>query len=88
MMREKCKIKASMSLPLGIRKEAEICRKTVLEKYPGEIVMIRAEAEGLRFVAFHKKDGEGKWTRCPETYKIPFSSVLPEEAEGAESMDY
>jgi hypothetical protein len=50
--------------------------------------MIRAEAEGLRFVAFHKKDGEGKWTRCPETYKIPFSSVLPEEAEGAESMDY
>lgn len=88
MMREKCKIKASMSLPLGIRKEAEICRKTVLEKYPGEIVMIRAEAEGLRFVAFHKKDGEGKWIRCPETYKIPFSSVLPEEAEGAESMDY
>jgi hypothetical protein len=88
MMREKCKIKASMSLPFGIRKEAEICRKTVLEKYPGEIVMIRAEAEGLRFAAFHKRDGEGKWTRCPETYRIPFSSVLPEGAEGAESMEY
>jgi hypothetical protein len=88
MMREKCKIKAAMSLPLGIRKEAELCRKTVLEKFPGELVMIRAEAEGLRFAAFHKKDGEGKWIRCPETYKIPFSAVLPERVDDTESMDY
>jgi hypothetical protein len=88
MMREKCKIKASMSLPLGIRKEAEACRKVVLEKYPGELVMIRAEAEGLRFVAFHKKDGEGKWVRCPETYRIPFSAVLSERMDDAESMEY
>jgi hypothetical protein len=88
MMREKCKIKASMSLPLGIRKEAEACRKVVLEKYPDELVMIRAEAEGLRFVAFHKKDGEGKWVRCPETYRIPFSAVLSERMDDAESMEY
>ncbi len=86
VMREKCKIRASMSLPPGIRKEAEKYRKSLLERFPGELVMVRAESEGLRFAAFHKRDGEGKWTRIEETFPIPISAVLPEGSESADSQ--
>ncbi len=86
-MREKCKIKASMSLPYGIRKEAEKIRKSALEKFPGEIVMVRAESDTQSFAIFHRRYGEGKWERCPENVPIPLSSVLPEREAGAESMD-
>ncbi len=85
-MREKCKIRASMSLPPGIRKEAEKCRKSLLERFPGELVMVRAESEGLCFAAFHKKDGEGKWTRIDETFQIPIRAVIPEGSESADSQ--
>ena len=84
-MREKCKIRASMSLPPGIRKEAEKFRQTLLAKFPGEIVMVRAESEGLRFAGFHKVDGVGKWIRDNETCGIPLSAVLPPVEESAES---
>jgi hypothetical protein len=84
-MREKCKIRASMSLPPGIRKEAEKYRQTLLAKFPGEIVMVRAESEGLRFAGFHKRDGEGKWIRDTDTSPIPLSAVLPVVEESAES---
>jgi len=56
-----------MSLPPGIRTEAEKYRQTLLSKFPGEIVMVRAESEGLHFAGFHKRDGEGKWIRVDET---------------------
>ena len=84
-MREKCKIRASMSLPPGIRKEAEKYRQTLLTKFPGEIVMVRAESEGLRFAGFHKRDGEGKWIRDTDTSPIPLSAVLPAVEDGVES---
>jgi hypothetical protein len=76
-MREKCKIRASMSLPPGIRKEAEKYRQTLLAKFPGEIVMVRAESDGLCFAGFHKVDGVGKWIRDSDTCRIPLSAVLP-----------
>jgi hypothetical protein len=82
-MREKCEIRASMSLPPGIRKEAEKYRQTLLSKFPGEIVMVRAESNGLCFAGFHKVDGGGKWIRDTETSKIPVSAVLPSGGEGA-----
>jgi hypothetical protein len=82
-LREKCKMRASMSLPPGIRTEAEKYRQTLLAKFPGEIVMVRAESEGLHFAGFHKRDGEGKWIRVDETCKIPLSAVLPEGTDGA-----
>jgi hypothetical protein len=71
VMREKCKIKAAMSLPPGIRKEAEKVRKTALEKFPGKLVMVRAESDGQQFVVFHKCDGDPKWVRDSETFPIP-----------------
>jgi hypothetical protein len=83
-MREKCKIRASMSLPPGIRKEAEKFRQTLLAKFPGEIVMVRAESEGLRFAGFHKVDGVGKWIRDSVTCGIPLSAVLPPVEESVE----
>jgi len=84
-MREKCKLKAAMSL--GIRKEAEKCRKSALEQFPGEIVMVRAESEGLQFAIFHKRDGDRKWVRSPTTYPIPVSAVMPEQGDGDEVME-
>jgi hypothetical protein len=86
-MREKCKLKATMSLPLGIRKEAEKCRKSALEQFPGEIVMVRAESDDLQFAIFLKKDGDRKWVRSPISYPIPVSAVLPEQGDGAEEME-
>jgi len=86
IMREKCRIKASMSLPIGIRKAADNCRKDLLALYPGEIVMVRAESEGSKFVAFHKVDGDPKWTRHPETFAIPVSAVLSDK-DGATQME-
>ncbi len=86
-MREKCKIKASMSLPYSIRKEANKVRKAALEQFPGEIVMVRAESDTHAFAIFHKKDGEGKWVRSPENIPIPLSSVLPVKEVGAENME-
>jgi hypothetical protein len=86
-MREKCKLKAAMSLPLGIRKEAEKCRKSALEQFPGEIVMVRAESEGLQFAVFHKKDGDRKWVRSPTSYPIPVSAVMPDQGGGVEEME-
>jgi len=85
VMREKCKIKAAMSLPPGIRKEAEKVRKTALEKFPGKLVMVRAESDGQQFVVFHKCDGDPKWVRDSETFPIPVSAVLPEQDESMES---
>ena len=75
-------MRASMSLPPGIRTEAEKYRQTLLSKFPNEIVMVRAESEGLHFAGFHKRDGEGKWIRVDETCKIPLSAVLPEGTDG------
>jgi len=84
IMREKCKIRAAMSLPIGIRKEAEKCRQKLLEQYPEELVMVRAESEGLKFVAFHKKDGEMKWTKHSETFRIPYAAALPDGGDGGD----
>jgi hypothetical protein len=81
VMREKCKIKAAMSLPTGIRKEAEKCRKAALEMFPGKLIMIRAESEGQKFAVFHKNDGDPKWVRATDSFPIPLSSVLPEQDE-------
>ena len=86
-LREKCKLKAAMSLPLGIRKEADKCRNLAKEKFPGEIVMIRAESDGLQFAVFHKKDGDVKWIRSPDSYPIPVSAVLPDNGGGVEGME-
>ncbi len=84
-MREKCKIKAAMSLPPGIWKEAEKIRKNALDRFPDKLVMVRAESEGQQFAVFHKCDGDPKWIQDPETYPIPVSAVLPEQDESMES---
>jgi hypothetical protein len=54
-----------MSLPPGIRKEAEKVRKNALDRFPGKLVMVRAESEGQQFAVFHKCDGDPKWIRDP-----------------------
>jgi hypothetical protein len=73
-----------MSLPPGIRTEAEKYRQSLLAKFPGEIVMVRAESDGLRFAGFHKVDGVEKWIRDVDTCRIPLSAVLPSGEEGSE----
>jgi hypothetical protein len=49
--------------------------------------MIRAESDGFQFAVFHKKDGDVKWIRSPESYPIPVSAVLPDHGGSIEVME-
>ena len=68
-MREKCGLKASMSLPLGLRVAQKHALTAVKRDYPGMICMVRPEVESLSFIAFVKNDGERKWTAVSD--KLP-----------------
>ena len=68
-MRDKCGLKASMSLPLGLRVAQKHALAAVKRDYPGMICMVRPEVESLSFIAFVKNDGERKWTAVSD--KLP-----------------
>ena len=56
-LREKCGLRATMSLPAPIRKELAAFNKAVRVAYPGKIVMTRPDVRSLSLVAFTKNDG-------------------------------
>ena len=68
-MRYKCGLKASMSLPFGVRVAQKAAHTELKQEYPGMIVMVRPKVESLSFVALIKNDGEKKWTILPN--KLP-----------------
>ena len=69
-MRDKCSLKASMSLPLGVRVAQKAALAALKQEYPGMIVMVRREVESLSFIALIKNDGEKKWTTLPNKMPI------------------
>ena len=73
--REKCGLRATMSLPTPIRKELSAFNKAVRSAYPDKIVMTRPDIATLSFVAFIKEDGAGSWTKCPATHPIPHNII-------------
>ena len=74
-LREKCDIRASMSLPKGIRAAQTSFYKELKELYPDQIVMTRPDVATLSFVALVKKDGEKTWVRTSDTRPIDPSAL-------------
>jgi hypothetical protein len=40
--------------------------------------MARPDVSSMTLVAFHKKDGDKRWERCPESVPIPSGIMLPD----------
>ena len=60
-MREKCGLKASMSLPLGLRVAQKAATAAVKRECPGTVAMVRPDVDSLSFVALVKRGCEKKW---------------------------
>ena len=69
-MREKCGLKASMSLPLGMRVVQRAATAAVKREYPGMVAMVRPDVDSLSFVALVKREGEKKWNTLPNKMPI------------------
>ena len=83
-IREKCGLRATMSLPTPIRKELSAFNKAVRTFYHGKIIMTRPDISMLRFVAFMKNDGDKVWQTCPMTHDIPHNILDPLYANTAD----
>ncbi len=77
VMRRHCGLRVSMSLPPPIRKFQALFLKAMRERYAGRVVMARPDVSSMSLVAFHKKDGDRQWERCPEYIPIPSGIMLP-----------
>ena len=71
-MRERCGIRASMSLPQPIRNAQKKFQEAIKTSYPDQIVVVRIDTQKLRLNAFHKVDGAPEWIRCAESQGIPY----------------
>ena len=76
-IREKCGLRATMSLPKPIRKELSAFNMAVRAAYPGNIIMTRVDISSLRLVAFMKDDGAKSWENCPAFHNIPHNILDP-----------
>jgi hypothetical protein len=81
-MRERCGIRASMSLPQPVRDAQKKFLESLKPSYPDQIVVVRVDTQKLRFNAFHKVDGAPEWIRCAESRGIPFN-IMREVAGGS-----
>jgi hypothetical protein len=76
-LRKYCKLKASISLPIQIRKFQSLFLAAMRARYPGKVVMARPDTASLSLVAFMKEEGANAWTRCQEKVPIPRGIMLP-----------
>jgi hypothetical protein len=70
-IKDRCGIRATMSLPYAIREAQKKFLSAMKVLYDDEIVMVRVDTEKLRFIAFHKEDQGPKWIPCEEYEPIP-----------------
>ena len=70
-IKDRCGIRATMSLPYNIREAQKKFHATMRDLYEGELIMVRVDTEKLRFIAFHKFDQGPKWNPCFEYEDIP-----------------
>ena len=78
----RCGLRATQSLPKNVRIAQKKYLDSVKGNYPGEIVMIRVDAQKLRFCVFHKEDGGPKWIPGMEFMNIPYD-ILSGDGGGA-----
>ena len=69
-LREKCGIRATISLPYGVREEQKKFHNLLKEKYSDQLVMSRPDSNKLAFIAFTKTDGDRQWTKVNDTFPI------------------
>jgi hypothetical protein len=69
-LREKCGVRSTISLPIGVREEMKKFQTDLKTKYPEKLVMTRPDSEKLCFIAFLKTDGDRSWTLAPEQAAI------------------
>ena len=82
--REKCGLRATMSLPQPIRKELSAFNKAVRSAYPDWIVMTRPDVATLSFIAMVKREG-GSWVKSPATHPIPHNIL---EGDFSPTLDF
>jgi hypothetical protein len=76
-LRKYCKLKASISLPIQLRKFQSLFLESMRARYPGKFIMARPDTASLSLVAFMKEEGANAWTRCQERVPIPRGIMLP-----------
>jgi len=69
-LREKCGIRATISLPVGIREEQKKFNAILKEKYGDRLVMSRPDSAKLAFIAFTKAEGDRQWSAVNDTFAI------------------
>jgi len=79
-LRDKCGIRATMSLPFGIRNELKKFHEEIKGEHAGMIVMTRPDIQSLSLVAFIKQDGCPVWTRLEKTRRL--TAACLEQASG------
>ena len=65
-MREKCGLKASMSLPLGLRVAQKAATSAIKQNYLVMVAMVCPDVDSLSFVALVKREGEKKVEHPPQ----------------------
>ncbi len=51
--------------------------KSMKNRYPNRVVMVRPDTPSLSLVAFMKNEGGRGWSRCRESVTIPRGIMLP-----------
>ena len=80
-IKDRCGIRATMSLPYSIHEAQKKFLATMKKLYEDEIVMVHVDTKKLRFIAFHKEDQGPKWLPCDDYEQIPHD-ILSRDAGG------
>jgi hypothetical protein len=76
-------LRASMSVPAPIRKEMKAFRGALMDRYRGEVVVVRLDTVSASLYAIRKVDKAEGWTQCQERFTLPYGILLPGYNAGA-----
>ncbi len=74
-------MKASISLPIKIRKFQSLFLNALQDRYAGKVVMVQPNMASLSLVAFMKEEGASAWLRCQEKLHMLPGFALPNRVE-------
>jgi hypothetical protein len=70
-------LRASMSVPTPIREEMKAFKAALMDRYRGEIVVVRLDTRSAELRAIRKVDKAESWTKCWERFALPHGILLP-----------
>jgi hypothetical protein len=68
---------ASISIPGPVRDEMKAMRAALMERYPGEIIVVRLDTATAELKAIRKFDKAESWVQCHEKFALPAGILLP-----------